>query len=122
VGIAVVATTVAASAVLGAGTAFAAVPAFPDDTIVFPDRDFVSTDGYDGHQGETATVEVYRPGVGIVGAGPVVGTPVQVVAAAPGPGGTWSIRLRNKAAPAANPGSVWIASNNGGTAGPFTLG
>ena len=40
----------------------AAVPAFPDNIVVFPDRDFVSIEGYEGHAGETATLEVKRAG------------------------------------------------------------
>jgi hypothetical protein len=54
--------------------------------------------------------------------GPVIGTPVQVVSAAPAAGGTWSIRLRGNAVPATSPGRVWIESDHGGTAGPSTLG
>jgi hypothetical protein len=42
--------------------ASAAVPAFPDNIVVFPDRDFVSIEGYEGHAGETATLEVKRAG------------------------------------------------------------
>ena len=48
-------------------SANAAVPAFPDNIVVFPDRDFVTIEGYQDHLGETATVEVTRPGVGVVG-------------------------------------------------------
>lgn len=40
----------------------AAVPNFPDNIVVFPDRDFVSIEGYEGHAGETATLEVKRAG------------------------------------------------------------
>ncbi|RAM37011.1 chitobiase/beta-hexosaminidase C-terminal domain-containing protein [Arthrobacter globiformis] len=50
----------------------AAVPAFPDNIVVFPDRDFVTIEGYQDHIGETATVKVTRPGVGVVGS--AVGT------------------------------------------------
>ncbi|MDQ1056464.1 hypothetical protein QFZ23_000365 [Arthrobacter globiformis] len=42
--------------------ASAAVPTFPDNIVVFPDRDFVSIEGYEGHAGETATLEVKRAG------------------------------------------------------------
>jgi hypothetical protein len=61
-----------------AGSASAAVPAFPDNIAVFPDRDFVSIEGYSGHAGETATIKVTRPGVGVVGSatGVVSGTDV----------------------------------------------
>ncbi len=58
---------------LGVGTllvgplASAAVPSFPDNIVVFPDRDFVSVEGYSAHAGETALVEVTRPGQGVIG-------------------------------------------------------
>jgi hypothetical protein len=42
--------------------ASAAVPTFPDNIVVFPDRDFVSVEGYVDHAGETATLEVKRAG------------------------------------------------------------
>ncbi|MFJ2114447.1 MULTISPECIES: fibronectin type III domain-containing protein [unclassified Streptomyces] len=49
------------------GAAQAAVPVFPDNISVFPDRDFVSVDGFSAHAGEQITVEVRRPGAGTVG-------------------------------------------------------
>ncbi|MFM2077602.1 MAG: hypothetical protein RJA49_1492, partial [Actinomycetota bacterium] len=51
----------------GASAAAAPVPSFPDNIVVFPDRDFVSVEGYSEYGGQTATLEVLRPGVGIVG-------------------------------------------------------
>src|SRR4051794_34385994 len=59
------------------GIAAAAVPAFPDNVVVFPDRDFVTIEGYQDHIGEEAIVEVKRGGQvvgsakGIVEAGDV---------------------------------------------------
>ncbi|HEY0470007.1 MAG TPA: fibronectin type III domain-containing protein [Kribbella sp.] len=50
-----------------AGVANAAVPAFPDNITVFPDRDFVSIDGFAEHAGEQISIEVRRPGVGLIG-------------------------------------------------------
>src|SRR5919205_2006732 len=44
------------------GIASAAVPNFPDNVVVFPDRDFVTIEGYQDHIGETALVEVLRNG------------------------------------------------------------
>src|SRR4051812_21583021 len=46
----------------GAIVASAAVPAFPDNLVLFPDRDFVSVEGFQGHAGETALVEIKRAG------------------------------------------------------------
>jgi hypothetical protein len=37
-----------------------------------PNRDFVVAEGYQDHVGETATVEVTRPGVGVVGSAEAV--------------------------------------------------
>ncbi len=67
-----------AAALLLAGPASAAVPAFPNNVVVFPNRDFVSIEGYAEHAGETALLEVNRPGVGVVGSakGVVSGTDV----------------------------------------------
>lgn len=62
------ATLVATTAtVLSAGTALAAVPTAPDNLLVFPNRDFVTIEGYQSHKGEVATIEVTRPGKGVVG-------------------------------------------------------
>lgn len=51
----------------GATSAAAAVPTFPDNLLVFPNRDFVSIEGYSEYAGQTATLEVSRAGVGVVG-------------------------------------------------------
>jgi hypothetical protein len=50
------------TATLGAGVAVAAPPVFPDNLVVFPDRDFVTIEGFQDRVGETATVEVRRAG------------------------------------------------------------
>ena len=42
------------------GIAAAALPAFPDNVVVFPDRDFVTIEGYQDHLGQDGTVEVKR--------------------------------------------------------------
>ena len=66
------------SLVLLPGAVSAAVPSFPNNVVVFPNRDFVSVEGYSEHAGETALIEVTRPGVGVVGSatGVVSGTDV----------------------------------------------
>src|SRR3954471_16308518 len=56
----------ATGGILVAETASAAVPTFPDNVVVFPDRDFVTIEGYQDHIGETATVTVTR-GTDVVG-------------------------------------------------------
>lgn len=50
------------TAMFGAGVAAAAPPAFPDNLVVFPNRDFVTIEGFQHHIGETGTVEVRRGG------------------------------------------------------------
>ena len=62
-----VATGLVGTSLILPGFAAAAVPTFPDNVVVFPDRDFVTLEGYQDHVGQTATVEVTRPGVGVVG-------------------------------------------------------
>ncbi|MFF2315359.1 fibronectin type III domain-containing protein [Arthrobacter sp. NPDC058097] len=54
--------------------ASAAVPTFPDNIVVFPNRDFVTLEGYQDHLGQTGTVEVKR-------AGKIIGSAEGVVAA-----------------------------------------
>jgi hypothetical protein len=50
-----------------------------------------------------------------------LGTAQIVPAAAPATGGEYDIRLRNAAAPATNPGRIFVESDSGGVAGPFTV-
>jgi hypothetical protein len=52
---------------------------------------------------------------------PVIGT-APVVAAPPAAGGAFDVRLRNGAAPATRPATVYVTSDKGGVAGPFTVG
>jgi Chitobiase/beta-hexosaminidase C-terminal domain/Fibronectin type III domain len=70
--IATVSAVVCATSVFAIPPASAAVPTFPDNIVVFPNRDFVSVEGYEGHAGETATLEVKR-------AGQVIGSAQSVV-------------------------------------------
>ena len=49
------------------------------------------------------------------------GTQQVVAAAPPATGGEYDFRLRNGAAPATNPGSIYVESDGGGVAGPFTV-
>ncbi|MDR6557476.1 hypothetical protein J2809_001832 [Arthrobacter pascens] len=65
--VATVSAVVCASSILAISPASAAVPAFPDNLVVFPDRDFVTIEGYQDRVGQTATVEVTRPNVGVIG-------------------------------------------------------
>lgn len=72
--VATVSAVLGATSLLAIPAASAAVPVFPDNLVVFPDRDFITIEGYQDRIGQTATVEVSRPGVGVVGsASSVVG-------------------------------------------------
>ena len=54
---------IAATGAMGAAiVAQAAPPAFPNNVVVFPDRDFVTIEGYQNHIGEEGLVEVTRNG------------------------------------------------------------
>jgi hypothetical protein len=50
-----------------------------------------------------------------------LGTAPVTAAAAPATGGEYSLRARNAAAGARNPGKVYVKSSKGGVAGPFTV-
>ena len=57
-----IATGLAGTSLFTPGLAAAAPPTFPDNLVVFPDRDFITIEGFQEHKGETATVEVTRGG------------------------------------------------------------
>jgi hypothetical protein len=57
---------------LATNTASAAVPTFPNNLLVFPNRDFISVEGYQDFAGQRATVELSR-------AGKVVGSAIGTV-------------------------------------------
>jgi hypothetical protein len=81
------------------GLATAAVPTFPDNVVVFPDRDFVTVEGYQGHIGEIATVEVSRGGT-IVGSAQSVVTEGDVAFEINHPGGVcWGNNTNLKVTP-----------------------
>jgi Chitobiase/beta-hexosaminidase C-terminal domain/Fibronectin type III domain len=87
-----------------AGTAPAAVPttppSFPDNLVVFPDRDFLSAEGFDDYVGQNALVEVTRPVVGRVGAAEVTLGPGGVPFEINHPGGfCWGNDLGARADP-----------------------
>jgi len=66
------------------------------------------------------TVQVYRVNADGTRGAAIVGATASVVAAAPPGIGDYSIRMRNNA-PATNPGRIFVVSNGGGVAGPFTV-
>src|SRR4051794_36640658 len=60
IGVGAVAGLTVTGLVLTGPAASAAVPVFPNNVVVFPDRDFVSVEGYEDHVNETATLTVKR--------------------------------------------------------------
>lgn len=118
------ATVVTASAVLGATSllavpaAHAAVPSFPDNLVVFPDRDFVTIEGYQDRIGQTATVEVRRSGVGVVGSAQGVVSAGDVAFEINHPGGVcWGAGTGLKVTPDILPGDTVAISFGGSEAG-----
>ena len=57
-----VAAGLVSSSLIMPGIAAAAPPAFPDNIVVFPNRDFVTVEGFQDHVGKTALLEVVRGG------------------------------------------------------------
>ena len=105
---AVVATAVGVTAGLTeAGAAVAGVPAFPDNLVVFPDRDFITIEGYQDHIGQTGIVEITRPGVGIIGSAAGVVSAGDVAFEVNHPGGyCWGAGTGLKVTPDIRPGDV----------------
>ena len=66
---------VTAAALLASPAQADTPPTFPNNVVIFPDRDFVVLEGYEGRAGQTATITVTRDGVmtgraqGVLGSG-----------------------------------------------------
>src|SRR4051794_1682598 len=104
-----------------AETASAAViPTFPDNLLVFPNRDFITVEGYSEHQGQTATVTVTRPSLGnkVVGSATGVVSGGDVAFEINHPGGVcWGNGTSLKVTPDIQPGDVAAISFGGTVAG-----
>ncbi|WP_236557554.1 hypothetical protein [Arthrobacter sp. 9AX] len=75
--------------------------------MVFPDRDFVTVEGYQDRIGQTATVEVRRPGGGIVGSAQSVVAAGDVAFEVNHPGGVcWGAGTGLNVTPDIRPGDV----------------
>lgn len=115
-------TTSGMVAVLTAIAASAAVPTFPDNLLVFPNRDFITVEGYQNHIGETATVEVTRAGVGIVGSAQGVVSGGDVAFEINHPGGfCWGAGTGLNVTPDIQPGDVASIRFGNSTAGDTTV-
>jgi hypothetical protein len=119
------ATTVALGVTLlaagGAIVGSAAVPSFPDNVVVFPDRDFVTIEGYQNHIGETATVEVSRAG-SVIGSAQAEVQEGDVAFEINHPGGVcWGAGTTDKVTPDIRPGDVVSVKFAGRSAGDTTV-
>ncbi|MCU1424374.1 MAG: Fibronectin type domain protein [Microbacteriaceae bacterium] len=102
--------------IIAVPTAAAAVPTFPDNIVVFPDRDFITIEGYQDRVGQTATVEVTRPGVGVVGSAKSVVSKGDVAFEINHPGGVcWGAGTALAVTPDIRPGDV-VSMKFGATA------
>src|SRR4051794_37497602 len=54
--------TLGVTGLMSMPAASAAIPSFPDNILVFPNRDFITIEGYQDHAGEKATVDLVRAG------------------------------------------------------------
>src|SRR3954454_13802052 len=97
-----------------------APPAFPDNVVVFPDRDFVTIEGYQSHIGETGLVEITRDGKVIGSAkGEVAEGDVAFEINHPG-GYCWGAGTGLNVTPDIRPGDKATISFNGIEAGDTT--
>lgn len=120
--VATVSAVLGATSLLAIPAANAAVPTFPDNVVVFPDRDFVTIEGYQDHVGQTATVEVRRPGVGVVGSAKSVVAAGDVAFEVNHPGGVcWGAGTGLKVTPDILPGDSVSISFAGTEAGTTTV-
>lgn len=109
-------------AVIAASVASAAVPSFPDNLLVFPNRDFISVAGYAEHAGETALVKVNRPGVGVIGSATSLVSGGDVAFEINHPGGVcWGNGTSVKVTPDILPGDTATISFGGTDAGDTTV-
>jgi hypothetical protein len=111
-----------ATSLLAIPTANAAVPSFPNNVVVFPDRDFVTIEGYQDKVGQTGTVEVNRPGVGIVGSAKAVVAAGDVAFEINHPGGVcWGAGTGLNVTPDILPGDAVTIKFAGVEAGTTTV-
>lgn len=119
--VATVATGLVAAGAATAIVASAAVPSFPDNVVVFPDRDFITIEGYQNHIGETALVEVTRDGK-VIGSAKGVVQEGDVAFEINHPGGyCWGDGTGLNVTPDIRPGDKATISFNGIEAGDTTV-
>jgi hypothetical protein len=105
----------------GAFIAAAAVPAAPDNILVFPNRDFVTVEGFADHAGETATLRITR-GADVVGSAQAVVSGGDVAFEINHPGGVcWGNGTALKVTPDILPGDKATISFDGADSGDATV-
>jgi hypothetical protein len=106
--------------VMADSAAAAVLPTFPDNLLIFPNRDFITVEGYSAHQGETATVTLTRPSLGnqVVGSATGVVSGADVAFEINHPGGVcWGNGTTIKVTPDIQPGDVASISFAGSVVG-----
>jgi hypothetical protein len=99
----------------------AAVPAAPDNILIFPNRDFITVEGFEAHMGQTATVEVTRNG-SVVGSAQGVVSGGAVAFEINHPGGVcWGNGTSLKVTPDIQPGDVATLKFGATAAGDATV-
>ncbi|MFJ4268387.1 fibronectin type III domain-containing protein [Paenarthrobacter nicotinovorans] len=120
--VAAVSAVLCASSLWAIPAASAAVPAFPDNLVVFPDRDFITVEGYQDRLGQTALVEVTRKGTGVVGSAQGVVVAGDVAFEINHPGGyCWGAGTGLNVTPDILPGDIVSIKFNGVEAGATTV-
>jgi hypothetical protein len=105
----------------GAMIASAAVPTFPDNLVVFPDRDFISVEGFQDHAGETATIEIKR-GTTVMGSAKAVVSGGDVAFEVNHPGGVcWGNNTSLNVTPDIRPGDVAVITFPDGSSKDTTV-
>src|SRR3954468_17357604 len=103
------------------GIAAAAVPAFPDNVVVFPNRDFITIEGYQDHVGEVGLVEVKRDGK-VIGSAKGKAEAGDVAFEINHPGGyCWGADTGVNVTPDIKPGDVATVTWPDGTSGDTTV-
>src|SRR3978361_599662 len=105
----------------GALMAGAAVPAAPSNILVFPNRDFVTVEGFADHAGQTATLELRRGG-SLIGSAQAVVSGGAVAFEVNHPGGVcWGNGTALNVTPDIQPGDVISIRFGGSPVGATTV-
>jgi hypothetical protein len=97
------------------------VPTFPDNVVVFPDRDFITIEGYQDHVGEVGLVEVKRGGT-VIGSAKGTAEAGDVAFEINHPGGyCWGAGTGLNVTPDIRPGDIATVTWPDGTSGDTTV-